>query len=33
MFERRMKKWNRDWKIARIEERNQAWQDLSHALL
>ncbi|AKH41181.1 GIY-YIG nuclease superfamily protein [Croceibacterium atlanticum] len=33
LFERRMKKWNRDWKIARIEERNQAWQDLSHALL
>ncbi|MFM6930692.1 MAG: GIY-YIG nuclease family protein [Novosphingobium sp.] len=28
MFERRMKKWNRAWKVARIEERNPEWRDL-----
>lgn len=28
LFEQRMKKWNRDWKIARIVERNPKWQDL-----
>ncbi len=27
-FERRMKKWNRDWKIKRIEDRNAEWRDL-----
>lgn len=26
--ERRMKKWNRDWKIKLIEERNPEWRDL-----
>lgn len=28
LFERRMKKWNRAWKIARIVERNPDWTDL-----
>ena len=27
-FEVRMKKWNRDWKVARIVERNPEWRDL-----
>lgn len=26
--ERRMKKWNRAWKVRRIEELNPAWRDL-----
>ena len=26
--ERRMKKWNRDWKVRRIVERNPEWKDL-----
>lgn len=26
--ERRMKKWNRAWKVARIEELNPKWRDL-----
>ena len=26
--ERRMKKWNRDWKIKLIEEKNPNWEDL-----
>ena len=26
--EKRMKKWNRDWKIALIEEKNPNWDDL-----
>ncbi|MEM9032830.1 MAG: GIY-YIG nuclease family protein [Pseudomonadota bacterium] len=29
LHERRMKKWNRQWKVKRIEERNPAWDDLS----
>ena len=28
VFERRLKKWNRAWKLARIEERNPQWRDL-----
>ena len=28
--EKRLKKWNRDWKILSIEESNLEWQDLSH---
>ena len=28
VFEHRMKKWNRAWKVARIEERNPDWRDL-----
>lgn len=28
LVERRMKKWNRDWKAARIIERNPGWRDL-----
>lgn len=28
LAERRMKKWNRAWKVARIIERNPAWRDL-----
>ncbi|WP_394727466.1 GIY-YIG nuclease family protein [Altererythrobacter sp. GH1-8] len=27
-FERRMKKWNREWKVNRIKERNPSWADL-----
>ncbi len=27
--EKRMKKWNRDWKISLIEQENPDWQDLS----
>ena len=27
-FERRMKKWNRAWKLKRIEEHNPQWRDL-----
>ncbi|MEM1196490.1 MAG: GIY-YIG nuclease family protein [Pseudomonadota bacterium] len=27
--ERRMKNWNRQWKVKRIEERNPAWDDVS----
>lgn len=27
--ERRMKKWNRDWKVNLIEEKNPDWKDLS----
>jgi putative endonuclease len=27
--EKRLKKWNREWKIRLIEEMNPAWQDLS----
>ena len=30
--ERRMKKWNREWKVKRIEERNPAWDDLSKSI-
>jgi putative endonuclease len=26
--EKRIKKWNRDWKIRLIEEKNPTWQDL-----
>lgn len=27
--ERRLKKWNRDWKIKLIEKENPGWKDLS----
>lgn len=30
--ERQMKKWNREWKIKLIEERNPHWDDLSRSL-
>ena len=30
--ERRLKKWNRDWKVALIERENCYWDDLSHQL-
>lgn len=30
--ERRMKKWNREWKVKRIEEHNPAWDDLSRTI-
>jgi putative endonuclease len=30
--EKRIKKWNRDWKIRLIEEANPYWNDLSLAL-
>ena len=32
LFEWRMKKWNRAWKVERIEERNPAWDDLVDTL-
>ena len=28
-FELQMKKWNRDWKVARIELLNPEWRDLT----
>lgn len=31
--EKRIKKWNRAWKIQLIEEGNPEWQDLWHAIL
>jgi putative endonuclease len=31
--EKRLKKWNRDWKIRLIEEENLEWQDLSHLII
>lgn len=31
--ERRMKKWNRQWKIRVIEEMNPGWRDLADVLL
>lgn len=31
--EKRMKKWNRDWKIKLIEENNPDWNDLYETLL
>ena len=30
--EKRLKKWNRDWKIRLIELDNLDWQDLSHLI-
>lgn len=30
--EKRLKKWNRAWKIRLIEENNPTWQDLSDEL-
>ena len=29
MREKQLKKWNRDWKIRLIEERNPDWKDLT----
>jgi putative endonuclease len=31
--EKRLKKWNRDWKLAMIERVNPEWRDLSDGLL
>jgi putative endonuclease len=31
--EKRMKRWNRDWKIALIEKTNSGWDDLYDRLL
>ena len=31
LFELRMKKWKRAWKVARIVERNPEWKDLFEA--
>lgn len=30
--EKQIKKWNRDWKIRLIEEKNPQWEDLFHEL-
>lgn len=30
--EKQMKKWNRDWKIKMIEEKNYEWKDLYEEL-
>jgi len=30
--EKRMKRWNRDWKIALIEKTNSGWNDLDERL-
>ena len=31
--EKRMKKWNRQWKIELIEKENHDWQDLYYQLI
>lgn len=31
--EKRLKKWNREWKIRLIEENNPKWNDLYDSLL
>jgi putative endonuclease len=31
--EKRRKKWNREWKLRLIEERNPDWQDLYESIL
>ncbi len=31
--EKRLKKWNRDWKLRLIEESNPDWKDLYESLL
>jgi putative endonuclease len=31
--EKQLKKWNRDWKIRLIEEKNPEWSDLSGLLM
>jgi putative endonuclease len=28
-YEKKLKKWNREWKIALIEKQNPEWKDLS----
>jgi len=30
--EKQIKKWNRDWKIRLIEEKNTQWEDLFNEL-
>jgi putative endonuclease len=30
-FEKRLKKWNRKWKLRLIEEKNPEWEDLSQS--
>lgn len=32
-FEKRLKRWHRDWKIRLIEEENPLWTDLAPVLL
>jgi len=31
--EMRLKKWNREWKLRLIEEKNPNWQDLYESIL
>ena len=31
--EKRLKKWNREWKLRLIEEKNPNWQDLYESIL
>ncbi|MCB9493516.1 MAG: GIY-YIG nuclease family protein [Epsilonproteobacteria bacterium] len=31
-LEKRLKKWNRSWKMELVESTNPNWQDLSHVL-
>ncbi len=33
MREKQLKKWNRDWKIRLIEEKNSQWLDLTNEIL
>jgi len=33
MREKRLKKWNREWKIKLIEEVNKEWRDLSRDII
>jgi len=32
-YEKRLKRWRRDWKISLIERRNPYWEDLSRTAL
>ena len=31
--EKRLKEWNREWKLQLIENKNPGWVDLSHTLI
>lgn len=31
--EKRLKKWNRQWKVTMIEQQNPEWKDLSETML
>lgn len=33
LSEKRIKRWQRDWKVQLIEKENPNWQDLTHTLM